>query len=270
MTLSDYIDLLRGQGRAAKTIAEYCKYVRRLMVWCAEVGFDPATVPAHQVRTFADAHIPASWASRKQARTALAHYWRGCGRTDQPWLAIRVPRKPQARYTGLAPEDAALLKQAAVMYGRRPGLATLCCLYTGARASEVAGFHHDHIGDGTIRWWRTKSGGDWHIMPLHPALADALGDGAGFVFVGNNGRDHVGGTTIWKWVRTVAGTVGLEVTPKQLRSTAGMMVLESTGDLDAAASFLGHRDVNVTREHYVRTSQRRMQAAVDALDYDRR
>lgn len=75
------------------------------------------------------------------------------------------------------------------------------------------------------------------------------------------------GTTVWVWCKQVAATVGLEVTPRQLRSTAGMMVLEATGDLDAAASFLGHRSVDVTRTHYVRTSERRMARAVEALDY---
>ena len=266
MTLSQYIDLLRGQGRADHTIRHYVHYVRRLMVWCTEHGFDPATVPAHEVRSFADELVPESWGSRKQARTALAHYWRACGRDDEPWQAIRVPRKPKPGYTGLTPQAASTLRAAAEMYGRRPGLATLCLLYTGARAGEVAGFHYDHIAEGTIRWWRPKTS-DWHMMPLHPVLADALGDGSGFVFVGNNGRPHVSGATIWKWTRQVAETVGLEVTPKQLRSTAGMMVLEATGDLDAAASFLGHRDVNVTRSHYVRTSTGRMDAAVRGLNY---
>ena len=268
MNLNDYIDLLRGTGKADKTIDDYTKYVRRMMTWCSEVALDPATLPPHQVRSFADQQITASWSSRKQARTALAHYWRACGRTDRPWEAIRVPRKPPARYTGLTPADAALLRDAAVLYGDRAGLATLCGLYTGARASEIAGFRHEYIDGGTIRWWRTKSGGDWHVMPLHPTLAEHLSEGAGPLFRGNNGRDSVSGTTVWSWVRKVAGTVGLEVTPKQLRSTAGMMVLEATGDLDAAASFLGHRDVNVTRNFYtVATSARRMDAAVASLDY---
>jgi len=268
VNLNDYIDLLRGTGKADKTIADYTKYVRRMMTWCADVGLDPATLPAHQVRTFADQSITASWASRKQARTALAHYWRACGRTDGPWEAVRVPRKPLSRYTGLTPADAALLRDAAALHGGRPGLATLCGLYTGARASEIAGMRHDHITAGTIRWWRTKTGGDWQVMPLHPTLAEHIGGGTGPLFRGNNGRETVSGATVWTWVRKVAETVGMEVTPKQLRSTAGMMVLEATGDLDAAASFLGHRDVNVTRQFYtVATSARRMDAAVAALEY---
>ena len=270
MTLSEYIDLLRGQGLADKSINDYTGYVRRLMIWCQQHGHQPDTIPAHHVRTWADETLANSWSTRKQARVALGHYWHR--RTDNPQQAIRVPAKPDPRYCGLTPTQASTLKQAATMYGDRAGLATLCCLYTGARASEVAGFHHDHIGDGIIRWWRTKRGGDWHLMPLHPALAEAVGRGSGFLFTGDRGRPHVSGNTIWSWVVKVSETAGMRVTPKQLRSTAGMMVMESTGDLDAAASFLGHRDVNVTRNVYVaKTSEARMRSAVMALDgYDTR
>ena len=266
MNLNQYRDLLRGQGLADSTVQDYCGYIRRLTIWCQQHSHDPATIAPHHVRTWADT-LANSWSTRKQARVACRHYW--SHRFDRPWEAIRVPNRPDPRYYGLTPTQAATLKAAAVMYGSRPGLATLCCLYTGARASEVAGFHHGHIGDGMIRWWRTKTGGGWHAMPLHPVLAEALGEGSGHVFVGNNGRPHVSGQTVWAWVVKVSETVGMRVTPKQLRSTAGMMVMESTGDLDAAASFLGHRDVNVTRNVYIaKTSGQRMAAAVGALDYD--
>ena len=265
MNLNGYMDLLRGRGLADKTISEYCKYVRRLHRWCLVNQLDPDTIPPHRVRDFADSQLPRSWASRKQARTALAHYWRALGRDDEPWVAIPVPRKPRPAYTGLSPADASMLKQAAVLYGSRPGLAVLCLLYTGARPSEVAGFRAEHLAGGMARWWRPKTQ-DWQAIPLHPALAEHIPTGSGPMFVGNNGREHVSGTTVWSWCRKVARTVGMDVTPKQLRSTAGMMVLEGTGDIDAAASFLGHRSVDVTRAHYTRTSQRRLDEAVHALD----
>ena len=86
-----------------------------------------------------------------------------------------------------------------------------------------------------------------------------------YLFPGNNGRPHVSATTVWTWVTDVGRLAGVEVSPQRLRSTAGAEALEATKDLDAVAELLGHRDVNVTRAHYTRTTRRRLRAAVEAL-----
>lgn len=273
MNIAVFHDHLYGQGKAERTIAEYCKWVRRASRWATERGCDLATMQAYDLRRWADTTIPNTWASRKQARSALAHYYRAAGRQDAPWEAIRVPRQPRQRPKPLAPSDATLLRDAAILYGGRPGLATLALMYTAQRPSETAVLRWDGIADGRIKWWRTKTS-EWHEVPLHPTLAKALDgyrtpDAEGFVFVGNNGRPHVTPTTVWGWVGKVSATIGLHVTPRTLRSTAGCMALEATRDLDAAAELLGHRDVAVTRLHYTLTSARRLEAAVEALDYGR-
>ena len=268
MNISNYIDMLRGHGRADRTIAEYVKYVRRAARYAADHGRSLDDLDAHQLRAWADADLPHSWASRKQARTALTHYYHD--RPDQPWRAIRVPRKPRPSYRGLAFTDATRLRDGARLVGGRAGLATLLLLYTGMRASEAASMRWDGHADGRIRWWRTKTS-DWHQVPCHPYLDEVLTgarDGDGPMFVGNNGRAHVSASTVWSWVRTVGGQVGVEVSPQQVRVTAGTMVLEHTGDLDAACEFLGHTDPAVTRAHYTLTSPRRLTAAVAALDFE--
>ncbi len=271
MNTAQFHDVLYGRGMAESTIAEYCKWVRRASRWAESRGLRLATMDAAELRTWADATIPQTWASRKQARTALGHYYRASGRHDEPWQAIRVPRQPRQRPRPLAAHQATLLRDAAILYGGRPGLATLAIMYTAQRPSETAMLRWDGIGDGRIRWWRTKTS-EWHEVPLHPTLAKALDeyrtpDAEGFLFIGN-GRPHVTATTVWTWVKKVGQTVDVEVTPRILRSTAGCMALEATGDIDAAAELLGHRDVTVTRTFYTLTSTRRLAAAVDALDYD--
>lgn len=272
MHIDRYRDHLDGQGRAHRTIGEYIKWVRRLARWAHAHGHQLDTLTGAQIRAWTDT-IPGSWSSRKQAKIALRHYYRMIGRTDQPEQAVRVPRKPRARYRGLEPEQAAVLESAAQLAGRRPGMATLAGLYTAARASEIAVLRWDGIdrAAGTIRWWRSKTS-EWHEVPLHPVLEGALEQyrpvGAeGYLFSGDKGRPHVSPATVWEWVRQVGDLAGIRVTPHQLRATALMMILEATRDLDAAAEFGGHRDPAVTRAHYTRTSQLRLRAAVRALDY---
>ena len=268
VAVAEYHDELRGAGKSDKTIADYVKYVRRLGRYADERGYCLDDIPTHVVRDWADREVRNSWASRKQARTALAHLWRR-RRDDEPWHAIRTPRKPRPTYRGLPPEDAAKLRNAALMVGGREGLATLLCMYTGARAGEVAAMRWDGVAEGTIRWWRTKTS-EWHMVPLHPTLRQVIEDmrdGDGPMFTGNNGRAYVSTVTIWAWVGKVGEIAGVKVAPHQLRATAGTMVLEATGDLDAACEFLGHRDPAVTRNHYTRTSQRRLDEAIQALEY---
>lgn len=271
MRIIDFSDYLYGKGKAERTIREYVKWLRRLTRWADERGHHLPTLSAVEVRHWADETIPLSRESRKQCRVALRHYYQAAGRSDTPWEGIRVPRKPTSRPRPLPPADATLLRDAAIMHGGRQGLAVLLLLYTAARPSEVAGMRWDGIDAGMIRWWRSKTS-EWHEAPVHPVLATALDEhrspaAEGYLFVGNNGRPSVSGTTVWAWTKQVASTVGLEATPRQLRATAGTAVLEATGSIDAVATLLGHRDVNVTRAHYASTSPRRLQEAVDALDY---
>lgn len=273
MNVAEFADYLYGRGKADRTVAEYVKWLRRLAVYAAEHGHTPATVPPHLIRRWADDTIRPSWSSRKQARTALGHYATAVGRTDEPWEAIRVPRKPRPRPKPHDTAEAILLRDAALLYGGRCGLAVLCLLYTGARPGEVAGMRWDWIDlrAGTIRWWRSK-GSDDHELPLAPVLHRALAearphDGSVYIFAGNNGRAHVSATTVWEWTKTVAAMAGLDTHPRRLRATVANAVLEATHDLDAAAAILGHRSVETTRSYYTDTSAVRLAAAVDALDY---
>ena len=265
MTLSDYIDLLRGRGLSDRTVQIYTGYLRRLMGWCTEHGHDPATVPAHEVRTFADTQLPLSWASRKAARSALALYWES--RHDRPWEAIRLPAKPKARYRGLTVDEAHQLIRAATMHGGRPGLAVKLLMLTGARAAEVAQMTYEGADRhaGILSWWRPKTQ-DIHVIPLLPALADAIGEGAGYLFAGDGGRPYVTAQTINAWCHRVAGLAGLDVTPQQIRATAGMLVVTATEDVQAAAAVLGHSDLNTTIRHYTtQVSSERLSKAMGGL-----
>lgn len=271
MRIDRYTDHLYQTGAADRTVAEYVKWIRRLGQWAHTNRLDVDTLGPHHIRAWA-ATLPGSWSSRKQAKTSLKHYYRMIGRVaDEPWESVKVPRKPRPRYRGLEPAQAGMVRDAALLAGGRPGIATLAGLYTAARASEIAVLRWDGITDESIRWWRSKTS-EWHEVPLHPTLAGALDAfrpprAEGYLFAGDRGRPHVTAQTIWEWVRDIGQLAGVSVGPHQLRATAINRALEVTCDIDAAAELAGHRDVSVTRSHYTRTSQRRLRAAVDALDH---
>lgn len=270
MRLDEYADALTVEGKAARTVTEYTKWVRRLLHHCHHQHLNPATLTHADIHAWAQT-LPRSWASRKQAHAAVAHYMRLIGRRDMLEAAIPVPRKPRPKYRGLRPQDAHQLRDAAVLVGGRAGTATLIGLYTAARRCEIAELRWDGITRDRVKWWRSKTQ-EWHDVPLHPVLRDALDTfrpplPEGYVFPGDGGRPYVAPVTVWQWIRDVGQTAGVDVTPHQLRATAINRVLEVTRDLDAAAAFGGHRDVQVTRDHYTTTSEVRLQSAVDALDY---
>lgn len=265
---------LLGRGYAQRSVNEYCKWARRLARWCQLHGYDLATLPPHLIRAWIDATVPPGRESRKQAYTACKHLYTMLGRRDYPWEAIRVPRKRKGRPQPLTATQARMIRDGALLHGGREGLACLGLIYTAARPSEVAAWRWDGIDwdTNTITFWRTKTS-DWHTVPLHPTLRAALERhrpalAEGHMFLGNNGRAHVSGTTIWTWVNKIAAAVGLEgVTPRRLRATVGTQVANSTRDIEAAAELLGHVDPAVTRRHYTVISLERMNAAMASLDW---
>lgn len=272
MNIAAFADQLHGEGYADRTVNEYTKWVRRLARWAHLNGLDLQTIEPHHIRRWIDQTVPPSRESRKQARAALTHYYRG--RPDQPWEAIRVPAKRRPSPQPLTVTEAARLRDAATLVGGRKGTATLGLLYTGCRPSEVACWRWDGFtDDGMLRFWRTKNR-SWHRLPVAAPLADALerfrppGVTSGFLFVGNNGRPHVIATTVWTWVRSVAAVAGLEgVNPSRLRDTVAERVLEETGSIDVVAAVLGHMSTETTSRHYVRTSPSRLRSAIDVIEY---
>lgn len=264
----DFTDWLYAQGFADRTVAEYDKWARRWQRWCWAHDTDPTHAPIGLLVAWAQT-IPPSWASRKQAHTALGHLHTYLGRDDDAHHAIRIPAKPSTSTRALPDADAHRLHQGAVLYGGREGAAVLLGLYTGARRLEIARFAWAGVDfdRGRIRWTRAKGGGTADML-LHPELEKALvrlprsGD---HLFPGNNGRAHVTPATVWNWVRKVARTVGVQVRTHELRASWITELTDNVGLLEAA-ELAGHKDPRVTM-HYVKGRQETKDAAVAGVTY---
>lgn len=251
-------------GLADSTVRNYRCLYQRWLDWCRTHDRDPERLEPMDVRGWSQT-IHGSRPMTDQAAAVVNHACR-MHDVEESGSAIPKPRRPKRSPRSLSDDAAARLAATAHEAGIG-GTACLVCLYTAARRSETAGMEWHNVGSETIRWWRPKTR-DWHEIPLHPVLAEHLEcrRGGQWLFPGRWGG-HVSPATIWRWVIDVAEQAGIgHVTPHQLRATALTVVNENTGDLRAAQELAGHTDVQTTTL-YTRVSERRLTAAVGALDY---
>ncbi len=143
-------------------------------------------------------------------------------------------------------------------------------LYLALRREEIASARWDRLQDG---WYTVQGKFDVVAsLPVHPKLVQQLEaaprNGSAFVFPGSQGRSHTHPGTVWLWIRKVAEKAGVGlVSPHQLRHTALATANDNTGDLRAVSVFARHKRIETT-VGYTRTTARKLQAVVDALDYD--
>lgn len=260
---------LHERELSRRSIDVYVRMVIRAEAWCEPNGYDLATTPAELVMEWAEAEIPRSTSSRRQARSALRHYWAMVGRTDPPEWAIRVPKAPQYVCRALEEDEAAILAAHARARGDERGLAVLLGLYVALRASEIAAVRWGDIDDG---WLKLVGKGDRPAtLPLHPVVLVALerltrADDA-WVFPGRWGGP-VHPTTVWTWVRAVAVDAGLSKVPThRLRHTALATANDATGDLRAVQELARHVKPETTAR-YTRVKARRLTSVVQSIDYD--
>jgi integrase len=122
-----------------------------------------------------------------------------------------------------------------------------------------------------LKFWRPKVR-DWHTVPLLPTLGVQLekarpAEGDGYVFVGNNGREHVTSATVWTWARKVAVTVGVDrVYPRRFRHTVGTKVANATRDVQAAAAVMGN-SVEVAARYYTQVADERVREGLEGLPW---
>jgi integrase/recombinase XerD len=261
---------LTTRNLSAGTRQQYDRAALRWERWCWANRVDPSDPDVLQVVAYADT-IPETHASRKAVQSALAHYFRWCGRTDQPEQAMRVPRKPRRTPRPLTREELSRLKDGALLVGGRQGLAVLIGMYTNARRAEIAWMETAGLEAGHVTWQRVKTG-DITTLPAHPVLEQAWREyardhtGGMYLFPGDRGRPHVSPTTVWEWVRHVGRVCGVSLAPHQLRHSWATYTLQATRDARAVQEAMSHRDLGTTAG-YAEVSEGQLQELVDAIDW---
>lgn len=262
----EFTDYLIGLGLSERTVSYYVRYVRHASEHLALFGATLATCTATVLAEWAKT-LPNSHATRGQAVAALRHYWEWAERPNPPSKAIRVPPNPEMVCRTLEDHETRALVKVAL--GWHPeGTAVLMGLYLALRRFEIAKAEWGRFDDG-LAWYRVTGKRDkTATLPVHDVLKTELEPwrGDGWLFPGRIGG-HVDPATIWEWVShvaLVADVVGM--TPHRLRHTALTWAVDSGIQLRDVQTFARHSDPGMTAK-YTRTTGRKLQQVVEALDY---
>lgn len=268
-TLSNFALWMDRRRMSPKTIRNYTRRIADIEDWLAGQG-RPELRRANwrDVRRYADARLPYTYASRQGLRSAIAAYWRYLGRSNSPTWAITGPKKKRGTYRGLDTEEQKdrVLDAARKMSPR--DYAMHCALYyQGLRREECATLRWDGIDGRSVRG--IGKGGYEYEMPLHPRFAEAVKalepDGSPYVFPGRWPGTHVSPNTVWMSVRLAGAAAGLgRVTPHMMRHTSISTVLDRTGNARTAAEFARHHDLS-TIHVYTRTAREVLVEGMAAL-----
>lgn len=259
---------LLGLGLAPRTAQIYANVIASASRWwdnedCGNL----ASASAADVARYAQ-NLPNTFAARSQLRCALKRYWELVGHDSPPLQAVRVPPAPRGRCLALDEGDSRILAKAARARGDHKGLAVALGLYQALRRNEIA----------TLPW--SAVDGDWLTVqgkfdlvasiPMHPTMGEMLSahhrNGSPYIFPGRVGG-HVSPATVWGWVRQVSEEAGLgRVKTHVLRHISLATSYDTTGDLRGVMEFARHSRPETT-SRYTRSTERRLRAIVEALDY---
>ncbi len=269
MDTDEYREYLWGIGLSARSVGEYVRELERCADWLAAEGTDVMSAPASMIGAYAETRRR-SWSTRKMIRTSLMHYWTMSGRPRPPVAAVRVPPKPRGRCRAPEEDDCRILAKAALSRGDDPGLAVALMLYAALRRSEVARLRWEDFDAGFDRLTVQGKLDVQATIPVHAKLRGLLlakGRGEGYVFPGRFPGEPSTSHRIYHWVRRVADDAGVPgIAPHRLRHASLSTALDATGDLKHVAGFARHRDSS-SIDTYTRTTERRLRAVVDSLDY---
>lgn len=262
----DFKRWLLTRGKAWNTVRAYGPKLASWIDFAADRNilwyeFDPL-----QVCCWSQSLAPGR-ATRKQAAATIAAAAEWQGRDREAGEAVQCPRgmrKPKWR--GIPREQVAALLDVASRDGQH-GTAFMCALYLGMRVSEVVELRWEDVDldRNRIIGHRDKVD-DWHVLPLHPALAARLAPRAaaeGYLFPGRNGG-HIATQTARDWLAAMCIEAGVpKVTPHQMRHTAAVALYEATSPRDplVVQRFLGHANIQTTMT-YLQTG---VDAVADAL-----
>ena len=264
-----YLAHLRTERRLSPhTEAAYRRDLEALVVFCdGEKIADWARLDSHHVRTFAarehrDGLGPRSVQRRLSAVRGFFNFLiREKVRDANPAVEIRAPKAAKRLPKTLDVDQvASLLERKPTDALSRRDLAMLELLYSsGLRLSELAGLDVTDLdlADRTVRV--LGKGSKTRVLPVGAKAVQALRawlgerrglakDGAGALFVGQNGR-RLGPRAIQRRIgRWAAGSdLNVPVHPHLLRHSFATHLLESSRDLRGVQELLGHADISTTQ-----------------------
>ena len=197
-------------------------------------------------------------------------------------------RKPKGTVKGSRGSLTAEQIQAVNKYRGEGWLLGFLLMYTGLRRGELMGLRYEDIDDkaGSITICRkvnyayhparieeqTKTAAGMRTIPLLSPVRNALPKGRiGLIFHSKSGGPLDSSALERLWDRFLEGTglqgpEGKKITPHWLRHTYATICYDAGVDVKSAASFLGHKDEQITMGIYTHLSKSREQQSAEKLE----
>lgn len=266
----------------AQAAGASAQLVQAFLVWMASAGAgrDTLRVRGRHLRDLAGHHDDltavttsdlAGWlaahtwghSARQQARATLRMFY-GWLVDEDVLRSSPAARLPKVRHPRPTSRPAPLHVIAAALLKARPRerRMILVARYGGLRRGEVAAVHSEHLtetGEGAAAVLVRGKGEHERLVPLHPAVAQAVEDCRGWLFPSvRHPSGHLDPDTVG---RLVSDLLGPGWSMHSLRHRAANDWQAVTGDLVAIQELLGHASLSTTRI-YLTPRQDVMRAAV--------
>lgn len=255
IVFTEYLEWMQAGGAARSTLKTRLSHLNQFAL-----VVDPYEATSAEIITYLASK---NWKpeTRRAARSSLKSFYQWAEltgwRDDNPTVGLRSIRVPDA---APKPTPEAVLARALKDADDTVALALLLGAYAGLRLSEIAKLHADGVEINRIRV--KGKGGKVRLVPLHPALREALEvrlmDYRGYLFPSPKLKDkpiHVS----WIHVRVKKALGGY--TTHTLRHRFATSAYQGSHDIRAVQRLLGHSNVNTT-QRYVEVGDDSLIAAV--------
>jgi site-specific recombinase XerD len=277
----DFAQALADNGRSVNTVTTYTRNLKSFAVWIQdnEGTFNIKSVQPYHIHTYF-AHLRTSLRSKPAtlnlARGALAAFFKWAIEekliTENPIRTVRKVTAIKGAPKALSEELMDRLITVTLATPRlRDAAIVLTLLMTGLRESELCNLlvqDLDFTRNMLIVY--AGKGGKYREVPLLPQVGRVLHDYINterskiesqykrpikrpYLFIGQRGP--INRSTVFRVVKTIGIEAGIKnCHPHQLRHTYATFILNTTGDLGAVQTLLGHSSI-ATTQVYTRPTQ---------------
>lgn len=217
--------------------------------------------------------LPATAATRNQARNAIRAYFRYLDEMDEgrvdPTARIESIRPHKAVPRALSHDQAAKVWRAVQGRDERVVGLVAVMLYAALRASEACALRWVDL-DGDRLWIMEGKGGHQRTVPLHPraaAVLRRLPQVSTYLFPAPSDRSRpVNYQWCYRAISKLSDDVRIPFTSHCLRHSCATALLESGADVAVVQQVLGHESL-ATTQIYLRVTDQRTKDAIGRLDF---